>query len=100
GDAEAALALLAAAHERHPGETALAAQLAGGLEAAGRLDEALALREAALARDPGSAVLQNDVAWTLAKLGRDLGRARALAEQPARAPPREPAVLHTLAAIR
>src|SRR5262249_33488915 len=62
GEPEAALALLAAAHERHPEEAVVAAQLAGGLEAAGRLEEALAVREAALARDPGSAELQNDVA--------------------------------------
>jgi predicted Zn-dependent protease len=99
GDRDAALDLLAAARERHPEEAALASPLASLFEAAGRLDEALEVREAALARDPGSAALQNDVAWTLARLGRDLARARALAEAAARGRPGEAAIQDTLAEI-
>jgi len=99
GNRDAALALLAAARARHPQDAALASSLAGLLEAAGRIDEALGLREAALARDPGSPALQNDVAWTLARLRRDLARARALAEAAARARPGEPAIQDTLAEI-
>jgi len=44
--------------------------LGGLFEDTGRLEDALAVREAALRVEPGSAGLQNDVAWTLALLVR------------------------------
>ena len=100
GDRAGALAILAQASERHPEEVSLGAELGSRFEAEGRLEEALVAREASLARDPDSVVLQNDVAWTLVRLGRDLERARGLAEAAARARPGDAAILDTLAEIR
>jgi arylsulfatase A-like enzyme len=100
GDRDPAIALLELARARHPRDPGLAAELGGLLEAAGRLTDALAVREAGLAAAPDSPLFQNDVAWTLALLGRDLDRALALAEGAAGALPGDPAVADTLAAVR
>ena len=100
GDPSAAIEVLERARGRRPDDPSLAIALGGLLEEAGRLEEALAVREAALRIAPGSAGLQNDVAWTLALLLRDLDRAQTLAESAARARPGDPAVLDTLAAVR
>jgi tetratricopeptide (TPR) repeat protein len=70
------------------------------LEEEGRLEEALAVREQALALEAESPIAANDVAWTLASLGRDLPRAERLAKAALEKVPREPSVLDTLAAIR
>ncbi len=66
----------------------------------GRDEEALAAFEAALALEPDLAVLQNDVAWALARLRRDLDRALALAARAAAASENDPSVLDTLAFVR
>jgi len=100
GDAPAAIGLLERGLGRYPGDVSLAVPLGGLLEDAGRLEDALAVREAALRVEPGSAGLQNDVAWTLALLVRDLDRAEALAESASRALPDDPAVIDTLGAVR
>jgi arylsulfatase A-like enzyme/Tfp pilus assembly protein PilF len=100
GDSAAAIEILERARGRHPDDVSLATALAGLFEASGRLEEALAVREAALRVEPGSAGLQNDVAWTLARLVRDLDRAQALAESASRALPGNPAVLDTLGAVQ
>jgi tetratricopeptide (TPR) repeat protein len=100
GDPAPAIDALERAHARHPGDLAVGAALGGLLEEAGRLEEALAVREAALRRAPDSAALRNDVAWTLALLGRDLERAEDLAEAAARERPEDAAILDTLAAVR
>jgi arylsulfatase A-like enzyme/Tfp pilus assembly protein PilF len=100
GDATAALELLERAHSRNPQEVVVAVLLGVLLEDAGRLEEALAAREAALGVAPDSPGLRNDVAWTLALLGRDLERAMELAEAAARDRPGDPAILDTLAAVR
>jgi len=95
-----AIEVLERTHARYPEDLAVSASLGGLLEGAGRLEEALAVRESALRAEPGSAALCNDVAWTLALLGRDLDRAEQLAEAAARAHPEDPAILDTLAAVR
>jgi arylsulfatase A-like enzyme/Flp pilus assembly protein TadD len=100
GDGPAAIEILVRARRRHPDDASLAIALAGLFEASGRLEDALAVREAALRAEPGSAGLQNDVAWTLALLARDLDRAQTLAESAARELPGNPAVLDTLGAVR
>jgi arylsulfatase A-like enzyme len=70
------------------------------LERQGDLVAALELRERMLAQEPGNPVLQNQVAWSLALLGRNLDRALALAQAAARALPEEPEAQDTLAAVR
>ena len=99
-DPSAAIEILERARGRRPDDRSLAIALGGLFEDAGRLEDALAVREAALRVEPGSAGLQNDVAWTLALLVRDLDRAQTLAERAARARPGDPAILDTLAAVR
>jgi arylsulfatase A-like enzyme len=100
GEGVVAIEILERGRSRHPDDVSLAIALGGLLEDAGRLEDALAVREAALAIEPGSAGLQNDVAWTLALLARDLDRAQALAESASRGLPENPAILDTLAAVR
>ncbi len=98
GQPERALERLAGLEPRD--DPALRSREATYLEAAGRLEEALAAREALLADAPEDPAAQNDVAWTLAALGRDLGRALALAEAGVSGSGRAPATLDTLAAVR
>ncbi len=99
GRDDAALQRLADALERHPRAGALARASGGLLERSGRLEEALAVRETALALDPASVSAQNDVAWTLALLGRDLDRALGLARTAADRSGEAPDVLDTLATV-
>jgi predicted Zn-dependent protease len=100
GESSAAIEILERGRSRHPEDLSLAIALGGLFEDAGRLEDALAVREAALRVEPGSAGLQNDVAWTLALLVRDLDRAQALAESASRGLPEDPAILDTLGAVR
>ncbi|TFG92074.1 MAG: tetratricopeptide repeat protein, partial [Myxococcales bacterium] len=100
GESSAAIEILERGRSRHPKDLSLAIALGGLFEDAGRLEDALAVREAALRVEPGSAGLQNDGAWTLALLVRDLDRAQALAESASRGLPEDPAILDTLGAVR
>ena len=68
------------ARRTHPRDASLALAHGGLLEADGSLERALAARERALALAPEDVAARNDVAWSLALLGRDLDRALGLAE--------------------
>ena len=69
------------------------------LEAQGSDAEALAVRERALALAPGDPELANDVAWSLSLLGREPGRALALARAASEQLPASSEALDTLAAV-
>ncbi len=99
GRDDAALQRLADALERHPRVVVLARARGDLLERSGRLEQALAARETALTLDPASVSAQNDVAWTLARLGRDLDRALGLARAAAKRSGDAPDVLDTLATV-
>jgi arylsulfatase A-like enzyme/tetratricopeptide (TPR) repeat protein len=81
--AKAALERLAAASASHPRDPRLALARGVVLERAGRLEQALEAREAALELAPELPAACSAVARTLARLGRDLDRALALARQAA-----------------
>ena len=68
-------------------------------EVAGDLAGAREAREAWLRRSPESPAAKNDLAWTLARLGQDLERARSLAESAVAASSRSPETLDTLAEV-
>src|SRR5262245_19165573 len=70
------------------------------LDQDGDLDRALEARREALRLAPQRADLQNAVAWTSARAGRDLAQANRLAESAIRQLGREPALLDTLATVR
>jgi Flp pilus assembly protein TadD len=99
GRSSAALHRLVLARARHPADLSLAQAHGNLLEAAGRLEEALAAREAALALAPDQPGTANDVAWTLALLGRELERALALARRALAEAGDDPALLDTLATV-
>jgi arylsulfatase A-like enzyme/thioredoxin-like negative regulator of GroEL len=99
GDLDAALERLESARERAPRAPLLARAEATLLEEAGRLDDALAVREAALSQAPDDPERRNEVAWSLALLGRDLDRALLLARQAAEARDGAPHLLDTLATV-
>ncbi len=100
GEIDTALRRLALAVERHPRDPKLARSQGLLLVQAGRQAEALSAFEAALALEPDSTLLQNDVAWALARERRDLDRALALATRAAAASENDPSVLDTLALVR
>jgi tetratricopeptide (TPR) repeat protein len=97
GRPEAALARLGLARARHPEDPGLALAAGGLLEGLGRPEEALAAREEALRLAPGDVAARNDVAWSLAMLGREPERALALAGAAAADGGDDPALLDTLA---
>ena len=99
GRREAALRRLALARERHPEDAGLARAQGALLEEAGLLEEALAVREDALRLAPDSPAIWNDLAWTLARLGRDLDRALELARRAVAAGGEDPRLLDTLATV-
>jgi tetratricopeptide (TPR) repeat protein len=70
------------------------------LEADGSLERALAARERALSLAPEDVAARNDVAWSLALLDRDLGRALDLAEGVVAQVEGSPEPLDTLATVR
>jgi len=100
GETDVALRRLSLAVERHPRNPQLARSYGFLLTQAGHDDAALAAFEAALALEPASVVIQNDVAWALARARRDLDRALALAAQAAAASDDAANVLDTLAFVR
>jgi arylsulfatase A-like enzyme/Flp pilus assembly protein TadD len=99
GRGEAARHRLALARERHPGSAQLAAVHGALLEEAGQLEQALAAREETLRLAPDAPAAWNDLAWTLARLGRDLDRALELARRAVAVEGEDPRVLDTLASV-
>ncbi len=83
----------------HPEARVLLEGKAQLLEEAGRLGEALLLRERLLAAEPSDPTARNGVAWSLGIIGRDLPRARALAEGVVRDTGGDPGAIDTLAMI-
>ncbi len=69
------------------------------LDARGELVQARTARETLLARVPGNPALQNDLAWTLVRLGQNLPRALELARAAVAGSKRMPEALDTLAAV-
>ncbi|CAG0971342.1 Arylsulfatase [Myxococcaceae bacterium] len=100
GRHDAALARLEAARERHPESAPILLLFGHVLERKGRGDEARAARERALELAPGAAAARNDLAWSLARQGRDLDRALALAEAAHGAAPGSVEFADTLALVR
>jgi arylsulfatase A-like enzyme/Flp pilus assembly protein TadD len=99
GRLELALLRVDAGMRRAPEATELLATRAAILEELGRVGEALPLRERVLAAAPESAEARNAVAWDLARLGRDLERARALAREVVAQTKGDPGAVDTLAAV-
>jgi arylsulfatase A-like enzyme/Flp pilus assembly protein TadD len=100
GELDTALRRLERAFAHHPQDVQAARAYGLMLARAGRESEALAAFEAALVLAPGQIALQNDVAWTLARLHQDLDRALALASQAAAASEGDASVLDTLALVQ
>jgi len=100
GEIDTGLRRLALAVERHAQDPKLARAYGLLLVQAGQHEAALAAFEAALALAPDLAVHQNDVAWALAHLRRDLDRALALATRAVATSADAASVLDTLALVR
>ncbi|MEB2344987.1 MAG: sulfatase-like hydrolase/transferase [Deltaproteobacteria bacterium] len=100
GRAELARIRVEAALQDAPESTALLTLRARILDALGALDELVGVQEALLARFPDHPIVQNDLAWTLFRLGRELPRAHALARAAVEGSGRRPEALDTLAAIQ
>jgi choline-sulfatase len=88
------------ARRTHPRNASLALTHGRLLEADGSLERALAARERALSLAPEDVAARNDVAWTLARLDRDLDRALGLAEGVVEQVGAVPEPLDTLATVR
>jgi Tfp pilus assembly protein PilF len=82
-----------------PDSLALLQLRADILDARGELAQARTAREKLLARAPGNPAVQNDLAWTLARLGQNLPRALALARAAVAGSERLPETLDTVAAV-
>ena len=95
----AAIDRLTAAVRRYPSAVQLLGAHAELLEANGRLEEALASRERLVELDPENPLHQNNLAFGLARVGRDLDRALALVESAIAKLGRHEALLDTLAAV-
>ena len=100
GQIDTGLRRLALAVERHAQDPGLARAYGLLLVQAGRYEAALAAFEAGLALAPDLALLQNDVAWALARVRRDLDRALALATRATATHADDPSLLDTLALVR
>ncbi len=100
GRTDAAERRLEAAARAHPDSTLIATTRGHLLEKLGRPQEALVARETVLRLEPDSPGAQNDVAWNLALVGRDLDRALALAQRAAAADPNSSDILDTVAFVR
>ena len=82
-----------------PGSLRLLQLRAEILDARGELVQARTALELLLARLPGNPALQNDLAWTLVRLGKNLPRALELAKAAVAGSERLPETLDTLAAV-
>jgi len=99
GRTELARLRLDAALRDAPGSPSLRALRGAVAEAEGDWQAAREAREAWLRAAPEDPAARNDLAWTLAQLGRELPRARRLAEDAVEATGRAPGTLDTLAAV-
>jgi len=99
GRPELALLRADAGLRQAPDALPLLSAKAAILEELGRVAEALPLREHQLEVDPGSVDARNALAWDLARLGRELERARSLALEVVRETKGDPGALDTLAAV-
>jgi arylsulfatase A-like enzyme/Tfp pilus assembly protein PilF len=88
------------ARRTHPRNASLALAHGRLLEADGSMERALAARERALSLAPEDVAARNDVAWSLARLGRDLDRALGLSERVVEQVGAVPELLDTLATVR
>jgi arylsulfatase A-like enzyme/Flp pilus assembly protein TadD len=100
GRLDLALMRTEGALREHAGSTPLLRFQATLLEARGDLAAATRAREAALAIDAHDPASMNDLAWSLAKEGRDLDRALALARGAVDAAGPVPPLLDTLATVQ
>ncbi len=99
GREDAAIDRLTAAVRRYPNAVQLLMAQAELLEANGRLEEALPSRERLVELDPENPLHQNNLAFGLVRLGRDLDRALALVQGAIAKLGRHEALLDTLAAV-
>jgi arylsulfatase A-like enzyme/tetratricopeptide (TPR) repeat protein len=75
--------LLQHAHEKAPTRVDIVGALAGALEREGSIEPALELLESFFRDHPDNAIAANNLAWMLARSGKDLDRALKLAKQAA-----------------
>lgn len=99
GNLEEAIALLDRANADRIGDVDSALLAASLVRQQGRLEETERRLRAILAVAPGQASALNDLAWTLARLGRNLDEALDLAERAAEISP-SPETLDTLGSVR
>jgi len=99
GREDAAIDRLTAAVRRYPRAVRLLAAQAELLEANGRFEEALPSRERLVELDPENPLHQNNLAFGLVRVGRDLDRALALVQGAIAKLGRHEALLDTLAAV-
>jgi arylsulfatase A-like enzyme/tetratricopeptide (TPR) repeat protein len=100
GRAELARTRIDGALRDYPNDPEIWLLKADLLDQQGDLRAALAARRNALQLAPGRPGLQNAVAWTLGRLGRNLAEAEALASRAIAKLGRKPALLDTLATVR
>ena len=100
GRAELARTRVDGALREYPNVSGLWILKAELLDQQGDLAGALAARRSALEHAPGRPDLENAVAWTLARLGRNLAQAEALADRAIARLGRTPPLLDTLATLR
>jgi tetratricopeptide (TPR) repeat protein len=79
-----------------PGDARMEVLLAAALRQAGRVSEVNARLERALHLDPENPAILNNVAYSLAENGADLGRALSLAQRAVQKAPQEPGFTDTL----
>jgi tetratricopeptide (TPR) repeat protein len=99
-EGDAALALIQAALERHPGHPALEYENAVVLESAGKVPESIAALERLIAERPDDATLLNALGYTLADHNLQLPRAEKLIRRSLASTPDNPAVLDSLGWVR
>jgi predicted Zn-dependent protease len=100
GESDAALALIQAALERHPGHPALEYEHAVVLESAGKVPESIAALERLIGERPDDPTLLNALGYTLADHNRELPRAEKLIRRALVSTPDNPAVLDSLGWVR
>lgn len=94
---EYALAALRKAREIAPGDPQVLMTLAGALLQGGRTAEAQDCYRTVLAADPNNSIAMNNLAFSLADRGGDLGEAQRIAESARRKWPEQPNIADTLA---
>ncbi|MGH8268337.1 MAG: tetratricopeptide repeat protein, partial [Steroidobacteraceae bacterium] len=100
GEADAGLALLSTALERHPQHPSIEYDRAVILDQAGHVHESVAALEHLLARRPDDPTLQNALGYTLADHSLELARAEGLIRRALSVMPDSPAALDSLGWVR